>query len=287
MVEQGTAAVVLQPHRVAFHGSDAELIEIVAPYVAEGLDLDERVVVVLTDPHRAALDEALHERGIDSTRARRSGTYLPWGAEETLRTFLVDGSLDRERFIGTIGGLLGPAPQAAPVRAFGEMVAVLWERGQVAAALELEDLWNDLLRTRPLSLLCAYSAASLGDARLGDVGRLCEVHGTLLPPAGYADLVPGGSRHPRRRRGHDLVRDVPAGAVGRRGRPALRHRDARRVGSGRPVVGGVPGRLRAGHQRRAARPLAVRGVGEPGVRCGPDRRRGRRAGTARATRGHP
>ena len=191
MVEQGTAAVVLHPHRVAFHGSDTELIEILAPYVAEGLDLGERVVVVVTDPHRAALDEALHERGIDSTRARRSGTYLPWGAEETLRTFLVDGSLDRERFNGTIGGLLGPAPQAAPVRAFGEMVAVLWERGQVAAALELEDLWNDLLRTRPLPLLCAYSAGSLGDAWLGDVGRLCEVHGTLLPPAGYADLVPG------------------------------------------------------------------------------------------------
>ena len=110
MGEPGAASVVTHPHTSAFHGNDAELIEMVAPYVAEGLDHGERVVVVITDPHRAALDEALHERGIDSTRARRSGAYLPWGAEETLRTFLVDGSLDRERFNGTIGGLLGPAP---------------------------------------------------------------------------------------------------------------------------------------------------------------------------------
>jgi hypothetical protein len=191
MGEPGAASVVTHPHTSAFHGNDTELIEMVAPYVVEGLDHGERVVVVITDPHRAALDEALHERGIDSTRARRSGTYLPWGAAETLQNFYVDGSMDRDRFVGTVGGLLGTAPDAAPVRAFGEMVALLWERGDVAAALELEDLWSEFLRTRPFSLMCAYSTASLSGALLSDVGRLCEVHGTLLAPSGYADLEPG------------------------------------------------------------------------------------------------
>jgi hypothetical protein len=187
MGEQHAAAVAAHPHTLAFHGSDAELIEVLAPYVAEGLARDERVVVVLSDPHRAALHEALHERGIDSTRARRSGAYLPWGAEETLSTLLVNGTLDRDRFVGTIGGLLG----SPPVRAYGEMVALLWERGDGGAALEIEDLWNQRRRSRPLSLLCAYSAAPVSESSLPDVGRLCEVHDTLVPPAGYADLEPG------------------------------------------------------------------------------------------------
>ena len=43
------------------------------------------------------------------------------------------------------------------VRAYGEMVDVLWKRGLTAAATRLELLWNQLAQTHRFSLLCGYS----------------------------------------------------------------------------------------------------------------------------------
>jgi len=42
------------------------------------------------------------------------------------------------------------------IRAFGEMVDVLWSDGRKRAAIALEELWNDLARTRSFALLCGY-----------------------------------------------------------------------------------------------------------------------------------
>lgn len=50
-----------------------------------------------------------------------------------------------------------PQPQDCTIRAYGEMVNVLWQDGQEAAAIRLEMLWNDLARTRAFKLLCGYS----------------------------------------------------------------------------------------------------------------------------------
>jgi len=40
------------------------------------------------------------------------------------------------------------------------MVALLWTQGKQEDALRLEELWNDLARTLPFSLLCAYPMAA-------------------------------------------------------------------------------------------------------------------------------
>jgi anti-sigma regulatory factor (Ser/Thr protein kinase) len=74
------------------------------------------------------------------------------------------------------------------VRAFGEMVALLWAAGDVAGAIELEALWNDLAEVREFSLLCAYSMSALaGHDDLGSVGRVCELHSSVHPPRSYVD----------------------------------------------------------------------------------------------------
>ena len=49
------------------------------------------------------------------------------------------------------------------------MVALLWHQGNVAAAIELETLWNDLAEDRRFSLLCAYPAQVVGEASLDDL----------------------------------------------------------------------------------------------------------------------
>jgi hypothetical protein len=58
-----------------------------------------------------------------------------------------------------VGGLVDEVAARHPgrtIRAFGEMVDVLWRRGQQEGAIALEELWNDLARTRSFALLCGY-----------------------------------------------------------------------------------------------------------------------------------
>jgi anti-sigma regulatory factor (Ser/Thr protein kinase) len=79
----------------------------------------------------------------------------------------------------------------SPVRAFGEMVALLWGAGNVKAAMALESLWNDLAASRQFSLLCAYPTSALRVAGLAVVNETCDLHSTVHPPAGYSSEFSG------------------------------------------------------------------------------------------------
>ncbi|HUE89320.1 MAG TPA: hypothetical protein VMO26_24845 [Vicinamibacterales bacterium] len=53
------------------------------------------------------------------------------------------------------------------VRAYGEMVDVLWQAGHTVAATKLEMLWNELAGTHDFSLLCGYAMGQFLQARRG------------------------------------------------------------------------------------------------------------------------
>jgi len=71
---------------------------------------------------------------------------------------------------------------AADLRAYGEMVGILWKARQFAAAIRLEQLWNRLLEQSSFSLYCAYAIDLFGEdfdaVRLD--GILCT-HTHVLP----------------------------------------------------------------------------------------------------------
>jgi PAS domain S-box-containing protein len=68
------------------------------------------------------------------------------------------------------------------VRAFGEMVALLAEQGNHAAAIELESLWNDLQRERTFTLLCAYPMHVLdGTDCAAAFDDICNGHSRVIP----------------------------------------------------------------------------------------------------------
>lgn len=182
-----------EEHDVLFYDIDHELVASVSEYVAAGLSAGETVVVIATGQHRAAIDDDLAEFGIDVTLARATGTYVDLDAAETLDSFMVDGTPDAHRFMVAIGGVLDTARAGgSAVRAFGEMVALLWDQGNVAGAIELESLWNDLAGLRQFSLLCAYPISALAAAELGDVHDVCRLHSAVQPPAGYGSRPPVG-----------------------------------------------------------------------------------------------
>jgi anti-sigma regulatory factor (Ser/Thr protein kinase) len=176
----------MHAHAVNFYDDDLEAVDGVVAFILDGLLRDEGVVVVATADHRVAVDEALLKLGADPSRARLAGRYLSVDAAETLADFMVDGSPQAEKFAATVGGLIADAStDRGEVRVFGEMVALLWADQQVAAALEVESLWNGLAEQYDFSLLCAYPTSALSGAGLDEVSQVCDLHSRLLPPTRY------------------------------------------------------------------------------------------------------
>ena len=144
-----------------------------------------------TSDHLLALDRTLAGLAPGDTAAVRSeGRLTTLDAVETLAGLAAPGPLDAETFKSRLLAVIDEVRQgAARLRIFGEMVALLWEEGNVAAALALEEWWNDLGSELP-PLLCAYPHSVLDLASLATVGRVCELHSDVLPPTSYHPTGP-------------------------------------------------------------------------------------------------
>jgi signal transduction histidine kinase/ActR/RegA family two-component response regulator len=145
---------------VHFYEDDDVLCASVAQYLGAGLALGDVVLVIATEPRWQAIDAALGRNAFDVQRAMKAGRLIFREARETLAG-LMDGSMpDRRLFREALDTLL--ADVGPQVRAYGEMVDLLWRDGNLPAALRLEELWNELCEERSLPLLCAYVIGPTG-----------------------------------------------------------------------------------------------------------------------------
>ncbi|MGH7413554.1 MAG: MEDS domain-containing protein, partial [Candidatus Rokuibacteriota bacterium] len=157
------AETVRFEHLVHFYEADPPLLESLADFIGTGLAAGEAGIVIVTREHREGLEPSLRAAGVDGEAPLISGTYVALDAADTLSRIVVDGVPDRERFFEVIGGVVARAGRdGRPLRVFGEMVGLLLARGSTAAAIRLEDLWNELGATRAFRLLCAYPLDRLG-----------------------------------------------------------------------------------------------------------------------------
>ena len=158
-------------------------------------------VVIATPAHRRAIETRLTRAHADLAAAARSGAYLALDARDTLHALMPGGRLDPGCFERVIGDVITRAGQAGqPVRAYGEMVSLLWDCGLVNAAVELEEMWDRMGLQQPVLAAVQLSG------RIGDRPR---------PPGGVRRGVPsapGGDRPGAGRRGargDARVRSVP------------------------------------------------------------------------------
>jgi hypothetical protein len=174
-------------------GDESPLAKNVGLYLSEGLNRGEGALAITTPEHRKLFIRELEQLGIDTAEAMRRKTLLWLDAQETLSRFIVSGWPDWNKFELIIGSAvrgLRPERHAGGFRAYGEMVDLLWQSRQMAAALRLENFWNKLLSRLSFSLYCAYafdpsdpkSRASL----LDDV--LCA-HTHVIPSEPCGDLL--------------------------------------------------------------------------------------------------
>jgi PAS domain S-box-containing protein len=186
-------AAVLHEHFVQFYEQDDFLLDEVSGFIGEGLKAGEAGIVIATQPHREGL-----ELRLDPCPAFAGHRYLALDAAATLAEFMVDGWPDERLFAEVLGGIVRQAAQLGngQVRAFGEMVALLWAEGQHEAALHLEELWNDLARTHSFSLLCAYPMDGFRhEEHGGSFLHICNSHREVRPAESFVETAEADALH--------------------------------------------------------------------------------------------
>ncbi len=213
-------ALEARDHAVSFYADEAELSSTVAAFLAGGLAAGESVSMLVTPEHGSALTHAIADLGIDRRVLSDPDRFRVFDAAGILEELMVDGDLVPEQFHARLTTFLGPGRP----RVFGEMVALLWAAGDVAAAIRLEELWNEAAELAPFSLLCSYPTSVLGQfSGVAEVSRVCATHNHVSGPGSYTEpprLTPG--RGPSR---SDVYLPVPEAVAAARGfvADALQH----------------------------------------------------------------
>lgn len=177
-------------HVVQFYENDRALVDSLTDFVTAGFAAGEACIVIATQQHSMALERRLRDAGHSITSAQASGQFILLDAAATLAKFMRGPEPDPGLFRQTIEPvIMSSGKSGGSVRAFGEMVAILWAEGKHHGACRLEELWNELALDHPFSLLCAYQMN--GFSRSADAAafaRICTHHSRVIPTESYSRI---------------------------------------------------------------------------------------------------
>jgi len=178
-------------HMVQLYRDPAVLHHSVAHYLSDGFQRGDAAAVIATSEHWTGFRRELEKRGHDPARIEEEGKLVVRDARSTLDAFMRGGMPDESLFQDTVRPLLsalssGGAPN---VRAYGEMVALLWKDRQFDAAIRLEELWNGLAESHSFMLLCAYEGDALAPEFHGRIAEsIYRQHTHVVPAEDYERL---------------------------------------------------------------------------------------------------
>lgn len=168
-------------HVVQIYDNDTMLLNTLADYTSNGFHAGDSVVIIATGKHLTALNTRLKVRGLDLAPLIKADQYIMLDADDVLAGFMVNGMPDEGKFAQTMTPVMDRARKnGRQVRAFGEMVALLWELGNAKATLELENLWNRFCASQQFGLFCAYPKKGFGHGAGDSVKHICSCHSKVI-----------------------------------------------------------------------------------------------------------
>jgi signal transduction histidine kinase len=200
LMSQQSPESAIHTHVVQFYEEDSFLLDSLTKTIGTTLMAGDVAFVVATPAHRQGLADRLKTLGLDVEVSAKLGRYCALDAAETLSGFIVNGVLNEplfHSFVKYIFSSVRPTGEAKPPRvvAFGEMVALLWADGNIDAALKLEQLWNDLVRSHSLQLYCAYPMKCFDQQSHSQAFlNLCAEHTHVVPTENYTALASENDR---------------------------------------------------------------------------------------------
>ena len=179
-------------HIVQLYQDQHFLNRAVCRFAAAALANGEAVILVPTLAHWNAFRPRLEAEGVDVEAVQGRGQLTVVDADELLPRFMREAMPDAPVFLGLAADVIARARGAGrypKVRWWGEMVNVLWERGDVAASMTLEDLFDQLAHGHDIAIFCSFLMDNFnGDVHARMLPRLGENHSHLIPVEDYARL---------------------------------------------------------------------------------------------------
>jgi hypothetical protein len=171
-------------HIVQFYGEhDRFFARNVGRYLAEGLKRGEGLLVIAKPDHRQAFARELDRPSV--VPALTEGRLVFLDSRATLDRLSVGGQPDRDAFLRVVGEAIRQVQirSGTPrLRAYGDMVGVLWDEGNREAALQLESYWNELLSGGDISLFCGYPVDLFGpEFATAEIDPVLCAHTHLVP----------------------------------------------------------------------------------------------------------
>lgn len=178
-------------HLVHVYESNDQLLDQLYAFAAGGFDQGESVVIIATGDHIRQLSTRLQDKGYDVFGLKLRDQFITLDANQTLYEFIINGSPDDILFRLLAANLMKRAKRAGrKVRAFGEMVAILWAQGHAEASLCLEQLWSEYMQDESFCLLCAYPATSFAESTAGHtLEHVCSAHSHHLASVEDASVI--------------------------------------------------------------------------------------------------
>src|SRR3954465_1772854 len=190
-------------HDVLAHAAPRELVvqlyqdqdflnRAVCRFAGAALANGEGVILVPTSEHWNAFRPRLEAEGVDVKTALDRGQLTVVDADELLPRFMRHTMPEAPVFLGLAGEIIARTRSAGrfpKVRWWGEMVNVLWERGDVAASMNLEDLFDRVAREQNIAVFCSFLMDNFnGDVHTHMLPRLGDNHSHLIPVEDYTRL---------------------------------------------------------------------------------------------------
>jgi hypothetical protein len=188
---QRSRALTGPGHAVQFYENDTYLRGVVVSFLADGVRGGHPAVAIATGAHCKAFSAGLDAKGFPVDALVRDGKLRFLDAAAVLDEILVDGMPDPVLFRTKVGDVVERAGgRTRVVRAYGEMVDVLWARGNPNAALRLEELWNALAGEFKFALLCGYDLAHfLTPDQAAAFENVCAQHHHVVPTDPIGQLI--------------------------------------------------------------------------------------------------
>ena len=177
-------------HIVQLYQDQDFLNRAVCRFAGAAIANGEGIILVPTQIHWNAICPRLEAEGVNVEAAQKRGQLTVVDADQLLPRFMRDKMPDSPIFLGLAADVIGQARgRYQKVRWWGEMVNVLWERGDVAASMNLEDLFDKLAHKHDIAIFCSFLMDNFdGEVHAHMLPRLGTNHSHLIPVEDYARL---------------------------------------------------------------------------------------------------
>jgi hypothetical protein len=183
---------VPRDHIVQLYQDEEFLGRAVCRFAAAALAHGEGLILVPTAAHWDAFRPRLEAEGVDIKAAQDQGQLTVIDGDELLPEFMRGAMPEAPVFLGLAGDVIARSRGNArypKVRWWGEMVNILWERGNVAGSMALEDLFHHLATEQDIAIFCSFIMDNFdGDVHAKMLPRLSQNHSHLIPVEDYARL---------------------------------------------------------------------------------------------------